>query len=68
MPGVNKGGNVRNLGYVAKDEIINLKEIVFNGLFKDRGTPDFTAMLKGEDVLKIVAYIQSTADAVGPNK
>ncbi|WP_426441332.1 PQQ-dependent dehydrogenase, methanol/ethanol family [Bradyrhizobium genosp. P] len=68
VPGVDKGGVVRNLGYVPKDEIIKLKDIVFDGPFKDRGMPDFTGKLKDEDIVKITAYIQGTADAVRPNK
>jgi quinohemoprotein ethanol dehydrogenase len=42
VPGVDNGGNVRNLGFVPKEEIANLKDIVFNGPFKERGMPDFT--------------------------
>ncbi|MHB0790130.1 PQQ-dependent dehydrogenase, methanol/ethanol family [Bradyrhizobium sp. 5.13L] len=68
VPGVDKGGIVRNLGYVPKEEIINLKDIVFNGPFKDRGMPDFSGKLKDEDIVKIAAYIQGTADAVRPKK
>jgi quinohemoprotein ethanol dehydrogenase len=68
VPGVDNGGNVRNLGFVPKDEIVNLKDIVFNGVFKDSGMPDFTGKLKDEDVVKIQAFIQGTADAVRPKK
>jgi quinohemoprotein ethanol dehydrogenase len=68
VPGVDNGGNVRNLGFVPKDEIVNLKNIVFNGVFKDSGMPDFTGKLKDEDVVKIQAFIQGTADAVRPKK
>jgi quinohemoprotein ethanol dehydrogenase len=68
VPGVDNDGNVRNLGFVPKDEIVNLKDIVFNGVFKDSGMPDFTGKLKHEDVVKIQAFIQGTADAVRPKK
>lgn len=37
VPGVDKGGIIPNLGYVPKDEIIKLKDIVFSGHFKHRG-------------------------------
>lgn len=67
VPGVDRGGIVRNLGQV-KDEIVNLKDIVFNGPFKVRGMPDFTGKLKDEDIVKITAYFQGTADAVRPKK
>ena len=68
MPGVDKGGNVRNLGYVPKETIVNLKDIVFKGPFRDRGVPDFTGKLTEADVVKIQAFIQGTADAVRPPK
>jgi quinohemoprotein ethanol dehydrogenase len=66
VPGVDNGGNIRNLGFVPKDEIVNLKDIVFNGPFKDRGMPDFTGKLKEEDIPKLQAFIQGTADAIRP--
>jgi quinohemoprotein ethanol dehydrogenase len=68
VPGVDRGGNVRNLGYVPASEIANLKEIVFNGPFRDKGMPDFTGKLTEADVVKIQAFIQGTADAVRPKK
>ena len=37
---LDKGGNVRNLGYVPKDTIANLKDFVFKGPFRDKGMPD----------------------------
>lgn len=66
VPGVDKGGNVRNLGYVDPNEIANLKDIVFNGPFKSQGMPDFTGKLSESDVTKIIAFIQGTADAIRP--
>ncbi|MCX7321936.1 MAG: PQQ-dependent dehydrogenase, methanol/ethanol family [Hyphomicrobiales bacterium] len=66
VPGVDKGGNVPNLGYVAPEIISNLKDIVFNGPYKDKGMPDFTGKLTEADVTKIQAFIQGTADAVRP--
>ncbi|ABQ37463.1 PQQ-dependent dehydrogenase, methanol/ethanol family [Bradyrhizobium sp. BTAi1] len=68
VPGVDKGGNIRNLGYVPAEEITKLKDIVFNGPFRERGMPDFTDKLKEEDVVKIQAFIQATADAIRPKK
>jgi quinohemoprotein ethanol dehydrogenase len=66
VPGVDKGGNVRNLGYVSKETIENLKDFVFKGPFLDRGMPDFTGKLTEADVVKIQAFIQGTADAIRP--
>ena len=68
LPGIDKGGNVRNLGYVPTEMIANLKDIVFKGPFRDQGMPDFTGKLKDEDVVKIQAFIQGTADAIRPKK
>jgi quinohemoprotein ethanol dehydrogenase len=66
VPGVHNGGNVRNLGYVPKETIENLKDFVFKGPFMDRGMPDFTGKLKEEDIPKLQAFIQGTADAIRP--
>jgi quinohemoprotein ethanol dehydrogenase len=68
VPGVDNGGNVRNLGYVSTETIANLKDFVFKGPFTDQGMPDFTGKLKDEDVVKIQAFIQGTADAIRPPK
>ena len=53
VPGVDKGGNIRNLGYVPKDTIENLQKIVFKGPFREQGMPDFTGKLTEADVVKI---------------
>ncbi len=66
VPGVDKGGNVRNLGYVSPETITNLKDFVFKGPFRDQGMPDFTGKLTEADVVKIQAFIQGTADAIRP--
>jgi quinohemoprotein ethanol dehydrogenase len=68
VPGVDRGGNVKNLGYVAPEMIANLESIVFKGPFMSQGMPDFTGKLKPEDVAKIRAFIQGTADAIRPKK
>ena len=66
VPGVNRGGNIPNLGYSATDVIANLERFVFKGPYMDRGMPDFTDRLKLEDVPKLQAFIQGTADAIRP--
>ena len=48
------------------ETITNLKDIVFKGPFRDRGMPDFTGKLKEEDIPKLQAFIQGTADAIRP--
>jgi len=66
VPGVDRGGNIRNLGYSSGDTITNLERHVFNGPFTSQGMPDFTGRLTVEDVEKIKAFIQGTADAIRP--
>lgn len=68
VPAVNKGGNLPNLGYVDKAIIENLDKFVFNGPFTSMGMPDFTGKLTADDVTKIKAFIQGTADAVRPQQ
>ena len=68
VPGVDRGGNIKNLGYSSTETIANLKDIVFKGPFMDRGMPDFTGKLSEADVTKIQAFIQGTADAVRPKR
>ncbi|WP_420133730.1 PQQ-dependent dehydrogenase, methanol/ethanol family [Rhodopseudomonas sp.] len=68
VPGVDRGGNVKNLGYSTTDKIANLKQIVFKGPFREKGMPDFTGKLTDDDVVKIQAFIQGTADAIRPKK
>jgi quinohemoprotein ethanol dehydrogenase len=68
VPGVDRGGNIRNLGYVSAELIGNLQGIVFNGPFVSQGMPDFTGKLTPDDVEKIKAFIQGTADAIRPKK
>ena len=66
FPGVDNGGNILNLGYVDADLIANLDKPVLSKEFADQGMPDFTGKLKPEDLEKIKAFIQGTADAIRP--
>ena len=66
VPGVDKGGNIRNLGYVSTETITHLKDMLFNGPFVQKGMPDFTGKLSDDDIKKIQAFIQGTADAIRP--
>ena len=47
-------------------DIANLADFVFNGPFVKKGMPDFTGKLSADDVEKIKAFIQGTADAIRP--
>jgi quinohemoprotein ethanol dehydrogenase len=66
VPGVDNGGNILNLAYVDADLIENLDKAVLSTAFVDQGMPDFTGKLKPEDLEKIKAFIQGTADAIRP--
>jgi PQQ-dependent dehydrogenase (methanol/ethanol family) len=66
VPGVDRGGNVPNLGYSGRDVIANLDRFVFKGPFTNNGMPDFTGKLQPADVDKLKAFIQGTADAIRP--
>jgi quinohemoprotein ethanol dehydrogenase len=64
VPGVDRGGNIHNLGYVDPKHIAHLEEIIFNGPYKEQGMPDFTGKLPEDKVKAIKAFIQGTADAI----
>jgi len=66
VPGVDRGGNIKNLGYTSAEMLSNLQAMVFKGPFVPQGMPDFTGKLTPEQVTKIQAFIQGTADAVRP--
>ncbi|HEY6177991.1 MAG TPA: PQQ-dependent dehydrogenase, methanol/ethanol family [Kofleriaceae bacterium] len=66
VPGVDRGGNIPNLGYVKPEIITELDKYVFNGPYAKDGMPDFTNRLKPADLDKLRAFIQGTADAIRP--
>ena len=68
VPGVDRGGNIPNLGYMNASFIENLDKFIFKGPAMERGMPDFTGKLTMEEVEKIKAFIQGTADAIRPKK
>jgi quinohemoprotein ethanol dehydrogenase len=66
VPGVDRGGNVPNLGYSKTEVIANLDKFLFKGPNLEGGMPDFTGKLKPEEIEQIKAFIQGTADAIRP--
>jgi quinohemoprotein ethanol dehydrogenase len=68
VPGVDRGGNIPNLGYVKPEIISELDKYVFAGPYLKDGMPDFTNRLKPADLEKLKAFIQGTADAIRPKK
>ena len=68
VPGVDRGGNIPNLGYMDAAMIEHLDKFIFKGPAMARGMPDFSERLSLDDVQKIKAFIQGTADAIRPKK
>jgi quinohemoprotein ethanol dehydrogenase len=66
VPGVDRGGNISNLGYSSAEMISNLDRAVYRGPYMGAGMPDFTGKITPEQLEKIKAFIQGTADAVRP--
>jgi quinohemoprotein ethanol dehydrogenase len=66
VPGVDRGGNIPNLGYINSAFIQNLQDFVYKGPANQRGMPDFTGRLTKDEVEKIKAFIAGTADAIRP--
>ena len=65
IPAVHNGGNIPNLGFSDKNKIENLKTFVLTDALKELGMPNFSGKLTEDEVNKIQAFIQGTADAVG---
>jgi len=66
VPGVDRGGNIPNLGYSNAAIIEHLEQFVLGGPYTERGMPDFTGRLTKTEVDKIKAFILGTADAIRP--
>ncbi|MBC7942354.1 MAG: c-type cytochrome, partial [Chitinophagaceae bacterium] len=66
VPGVDRGGNIPNLGYSEQAVIANLDRFVYSAEMGKKGMPDFTGKLSADEVEKIKAFIQGTADAIRP--
>jgi quinohemoprotein ethanol dehydrogenase len=66
VPGVDRGGNIPNLGYSSAATIANLDKFVLGDALAGKGMPNFTGKLKADEVEQIKAFIQGTADAVRP--
>ena len=66
VPGVDRGGNISNLGYSKAEVISNMDKIVYRGPYMGVGMPDFTGKITPEQLEKIKAFIQGTADAIRP--
>jgi quinohemoprotein ethanol dehydrogenase len=67
VPGVDRGGNIPNLGYMDASLIEHLDKSIFKGPAMERGMPDFSGKLSMEDVQKLKAFIQGTVDSIRAN-
>ena len=66
VPGVDNGGNIPNLGYSTAETLIGAKEIVLGGAMVDGGMPSFEGRMTEEELTRVIAFVQGTADAVRP--
>lgn len=64
VPGVNNGGAIPNLGYSSAEVLTQAEAWVLQGAGIHDGMPRFDAHLTDDDVSKLIAFIQGTADAV----
>ncbi|MEX0339827.1 MAG: PQQ-dependent dehydrogenase, methanol/ethanol family [Arenibacterium sp.] len=66
VPGVNNGGAIPNLGYSSAEVLMSAESWVIQGAGVHEGMPRFDSHLTEDDVTKLIAFIQGTADAVRP--
>ena len=66
VPGVDRGGNIRTSATRPPPCIGNLEPVRLPRPDHGRGMPDFTGKLTPEQLDKIKAFIQGTADAIRP--
>lgn len=67
-PGIDNGGAIPNLGYSAAETLEMAPEILLTGALAEAGMPNFAGKLTEDEVNKIVAFIQATADSVRQNQ
>ena len=66
VPGVDRGGNIPNLGYVPASVLTELESYLFKQRLASQGMPDFSGKLTPREVAQIRAFIQGTADSIRP--
>jgi quinohemoprotein ethanol dehydrogenase len=66
VPGFNNGGNIPNLGYVRAAVLTDLDTLLADRAWVSEGMPDFSDRLSKQDVAKLRAFIQATAEAARP--
>lgn len=68
VPAIMSGGVLPNLGYSDPETLADLATLLRTDAFAPLGMPSFKDRLSDEDVAKIIAFIQGTADAVGADQ
>ena len=66
VPGVDRGGNIPNLGYVPAAVLADLESYLYKQPRASQGMPDFSGKLTPREVAQIRAFIQGTADSIRP--
>ena len=64
VPAVNNGGALPNPGYSEASVIENLPDLLYEGAWTEQGMPNFSDKLSKEEISKITAFIQQTANSV----
>jgi quinohemoprotein ethanol dehydrogenase len=64
VPGVDRGGNIPNLGYSSAAVLEQLETYLFDRPLAERGMPDFKGKLSPAEVARIRAFIQGTVDSI----
>jgi quinohemoprotein ethanol dehydrogenase len=64
VPGVDRGGNIPNLGYVPAAVLTHLETYLYKPPLAAEGMPDFAGKLTPREIAQIRAFIQGTVDSV----
>ncbi len=64
VPGVDRGGNIPNLGYVPAAVLTHLETFLYKPPLAAEGMPDFAGKLTPREIAQIRAFIQGTVDSV----
>ena len=64
VPAVNNGGAIKNLGFSDPETISKLDKFLIDGPYEAKGMPNFNDRLSMDEIEKIKAFIQGTADQV----
>ncbi|MBC6408128.1 MAG: cytochrome c [Rhodobacteraceae bacterium] len=66
VPAVDGGGNVPNLGYSSCGNLAGLEGVLLSAAYEDAAMPSFEGKPNSDEIARITAFTQGTADAVRP--